>query len=167
MANERISDYDSAGQLQPLDLFDVSVPGGGLTSEGATYYQVLGGVKVSVAFDELSESDQEEDVEIFSLPAGWKLIGILVKHETDWAGAGITSVEVEAGIAGELDRYVDAHDILQATGDTVFSDNDLGAIENWNTPTSIRANFRTGGANIDDLTDGVVDFYIFAQPRKI
>ena len=167
MANEKISEYDSAGQIQPVDLFDVSVISGGPTSKSVTYYQVLGGVKVSKSFDDLSDADLEEDIEIFSLPAGWKLIAILIKHEDAWSGPGINNVEVEAGIAGELDRYADAHDIDQAPGDTIFSDNDLGAIENWSNATSIRANFRTVGANIDQLDAGTVDFYIFAQPRKI
>lgn len=167
MANEKISEYDASGQIQPDDLFDVSVPTGGLTSESATYYQVLGGLKVSKASGDLSDSDLEEDIEIFILPAGWKLMAILIKHETPWSGPGITNVQVEAGIAGELDRYADAHDIDQASGDQVFSDNDLGAIENWSNPTSIRANFRTEGANIDQLNAGDIDFYIFAQPRKI
>lgn len=167
MALEKISEYPAAGQLQPADLFDVSVPGGGLTSEGATYYQVLGGVQVSKGFADFAAAALEDDIEIFILPAGWKLIAILVKHEAAWAGPGITNVEVEAGVGGELDRYVDPHDIDQAPGDTIFSDNDNNAIENWSNGTSIRANLRSVGANLDQLNAGTIDFYIFAQPRKI
>lgn len=167
MGNDKISEYDEGGQIQPADLFDISVPAGGLTTESATYYQVLGGIQVPIFFDDLTDSDLEEDIEIFILPAGWKLLAILIKHETAWSGPGITEVEVEAGIAGEFDRYADAHDLDQAPGDTIFSDNDLGDIQNWSNPTSIRANFRTVGANIDQLDTGAVDFFIFAQPRKI
>ena len=167
MGNDKISEYVKAGQIQPDDQFDVSILAGGLASKSATYYQVLGGVQVSVFFDDLSDADLEEDVEIFVLPAGWKLLAILIKHETAWSGAGITEVEVEAGVTGELDRYADPHDIDQAPGDKIFSDNELGDIQDWSNPTSIRANFRTVGANIDQLDTGAVDFFIFAQPRKI
>ena len=171
MANEKVSEFvNEITEFNPIDLLLTSKDqgGGNFQTNKAKYQAVIGLTKVSKVFGDFAAAALENDIEIFNLIQGRKLIAILMRHEQAWAGGSISAVEVELGIAGELDKYVfEPHDIFQATGDKIFSDNEINTLEDWNNDTSIRANIRAVDDNLDQLNAGTIDFYIFTKPIKV
>ncbi len=175
MADIKVEDYpNEALTLQDTDLLGPSVDVGGGAFESkrltfATLKAVLLGIrrfKVSRVFGDFSTASLERNIEIFVLPVGFELSKMTVKHENSWAGAGITAVEVEVGISGEFDRYVDPFNIFQAVGNKLFSPNELNKLEDFGVTTSVKANVRSIGANLDQLTAGTLDFYIYIERIK-
>jgi len=125
-------------------------------------------LKISKTFADFSIAGLEKDIEVLSLPTGHELVKIFLKSEEAFAGTSITEVETELGIAGELDKYMfEAFDVLQATGDTVFNMGVVNVVENFGSSTSIRANMRSVGANLDQLSAGKIDYYLFVEKIKI
>lgn len=164
MAGEKTSEYPVAAEVNPTDLHDISQ---GATSRSATDYLVRGGVKVSKVFGDFSNASLEFDIEIFTLKQARKWIEVVMKHEVAWSGGSISAVEIEIGIVGELDKFVSvAFDINQAPGDQVFQLEITPSVEDWNNDTSIRANVRAIGDDLDQLNAGSIDFYIFTKSMK-
>lgn len=125
-------------------------------------------LKISKTFADFSIAGLEKDIEVLSLPAGHELVKIFLKSEEAFAGTSITEVKTELGIAGELDKYMfEAFDILQATGDTVFNMGVINVVENFGSSTSIRASMKSVGANLDQLSAGKIDYYLFTEKVKI
>lgn len=176
MAEIKVEDYpNEAIVIADTDLIDLSVDSGGGAFESqlltfATLRAVLLGFrrfKVSRAFGDFSFAGLERNIEIFSLPAGYEISKILMRHETAWAGPGIAEVEVELGIVTELDRYVfQPFDIFQAVGDKILSHNVINKVEDFVNVTSIRSNIRSVGANLDQLNAGDIDYYIYIEQFK-
>ncbi len=175
MVDKAVEDYPVEALLvQDTDFFDLTVDIGAGNFEsqklsGLTLKAVLLGIrrfKVSRAFGAWAAAALESDIEIFSLPAGFELSKLLVKHETPFAGGAISDVQVKVGIVGELDRYVDEHDVFQAAGDAVFSHNILNIVEDFGAAKGVRANMRSVGANLDQLNAGDVDFYFYIEQFK-
>lgn len=175
MADIKVEDYpNEALALQDTDLLgpSVDVGGGSFESQRLTYATlkaVLLGIrrfKVSKVFGDFSAASLEKNIEIFVLPIGFELSKMTVRHENAWAGTGITDVEIEVGISGEFDRYVDPFNIFQAVGNKIFSHNVLNKVEDFNITTSIKANMRSIGAFLDQLTAGTIDFYIYIERIK-
>ena len=118
--------------------------------------------KVTKAFGDFSAAALENDIEIFSLPEGHKIVNVITKHETPFSGTGIVTLVSEVGVSGELDKFiVDQFDLIQAVGDTVFDDSEVGSIESFGAAVSVRAHLIATGANLDQLLAGSVDYYIF------
>ena len=164
MANEKLSQYDAAGELQPDDLHDVSVPGGGLTSEKATHYQVTGGEKISKAFGDFSDGSTQKDISVFTLKAGRKLVEFMLKHEDAWAGGGITAVTIELGIVGDEGKYsVETFDVFQAPSDTIFNIEAPDTMEDIASDVDVRMRVTAQGDNLDQLNAGSIDLYIFTK----
>lgn len=175
MADVKVQDYpNSAAVIADTDLFDLTVDlGAGAFESQSLSFAVLRAIllgfrrfKISKDFNDFNVVALEKNIEIFSLPAGYRLEDLNVRHEEAWAGPGITEVEAEVGIVSELDRYVDPHDIFQAVGNKIFSDNVLNKMEDFVLQTSIRANVRSVGATLDQLTDGEIDYYIYIKQIK-
>ena len=175
-AEIKVEDYlNEALVIDDSDIIDLTVNlgGGNFDSKRLTFLTLkailLGArrFKISRAFGAFSAAALEKNIEIFELPAGFRIEDLLIRHETPWAGPGITEVEVEAGLLGELDKYVfDPLDIFQAIGDKIFSDNLPNKVEDFVSVTSIRANVRSVGANLDQLNAGALDFYIYIKQIK-
>lgn len=175
MAEIKVEDYlNGAVVIADTDLFDLTVDLGGGSFDSkrlpmAVFKLILLGVrrfKVSRVFGDFSTAALEKNLEIFILPIGYELSRMTVRHEAAWAGAGITDVEVEVGVSGEFDRYTDPHNIFQAIGNKIFSHNVLNKLEDFVISTSVKANVRSIGANLDQLTDGTLDFYIYIEQIK-
>ena len=181
MAEIKVEEYvDEALAIALTDLLDLTVDigGGNFESQKLPYSTLLNRLKldlgliilnkVSKDFNDFLNPSLEKDIEILSLPAGFELVKFLIKHETSWSGGIITQAEVEVGIVGELDKYSFApFDIFQAVAPQAFDGmNVVNAVENFNATTSIRANVRSVDANLNSLTQGNVDFFIFTQKVK-
>lgn len=102
------------------------------------------------------------DIEIYSLPAGYEIAGAFIKHSTAFSGDAITAYTISIGILGTLNKYQAAFDVFQAVGATVFDITKLtsGTVENWLEAISIRAAATATGANLDQATAGEVDIYL-------
>ncbi len=125
-------------------------------------------LKISKTFADFSDASLEKDIEVLSLPEGHELVKHLIKQEEAFAGTGITKCETELGIAGELSKYsFEPFDVFQAVGDTMFFQEGVDTVESWGSTTSIRGNMRSVGANLDQLTAGKVDYYLFVEKVKI
>ncbi len=171
MPNEKISEYTPLEEVDATDLHDVSedTGGGNFATKSVTNYLIRGGVKISKVFGDFTDVALQQDISVFTLKAGRKLEEIVLKHEELWGdgAVNITSVVVEIGIVGELDKYVfEAFDILQAPGDTIFINELLNVIENWNADTDIRMRITVIGDNLDQLTTGSIDLFIFTKAMK-
>ncbi|MGR3179510.1 MAG: hypothetical protein ACUZ8E_15815 [Candidatus Anammoxibacter sp.] len=175
MAEIKVEDYlNGSVVIADTDLFDLTVDLGGGNFDSrrlpmAVLKLILLGVrrfKVSRVFGDFSVAALEKNLEIFVLPIGYELSKMTVKHENAWVGPGITAVEVEVGISGEFDRYVDPHNILQPVGNKIFSHNVLNKLEDFGITTSLKANIRSVGAFLDQLTAGTIDFYIYIDQIK-
>ena len=175
MAEIKVEDYiNSAADVQDTDLVDLTVDlgGGNFESKKLTFLvlkAVLLGArrfKISKDFNDFSAATLEKNIEIFVLPIGFELSKITVRHEIAWAGPAITDIETEVGITGELDRYVDPHNIFQAVGNKIFSHNILNNLEDFGVTISVKANVRIDGANLDQLNAGSVDYYFYIEQIK-
>ena len=167
MANEKTSEYDAAGEIQPADLHDISVPAGGLTSEKATQYQVTGGEKISKVFGDFSDGSMQKDLVVFTLKGGRKHQEFVLKHEAAWAGSGIAGVTVQFGIVGNEGKYTfEPIDITVAPGDDILENEEPNTIEDWNNDVDLVMRITSTGANLDQLNAGSIDLYIFTKSMK-
>lgn len=176
MADITVEDYlNGSANIADTDLFDLTVDlgGGNFDSQRLTFTVlklIFLGVrrfKVSRDFEDFNTSvTLEKNLEIFVLPVGFELSRVTTKHENAWSGAGITLVENEVGITGELDRYQDLHDVFQAPGAKIFSHNVLNKLEDFNVTTSIKSNMKATSATLDNLDQGDVDYYIYIEQIK-
>ena len=171
MANEKISEYTPLLEIDPTDLQDVSedTGGGNFSTKSITNYLARGGVKVSKVFGDFSNASLVFDISVFTLKAGRKLLEFVLKHESLWGdgAVNITSVVVELGIVGNEGIYMfEPFDILQATGDTILINEEPNAIENWNSDTDIRMRITAIGDDLDQLTTGSIDLFIFTKAMK-
>ena len=175
MALIKVEDYLNASVgIADTDLIDLTVDvGAGSFESKKLSFLILKSVllgarrfKISKVFGNFSAGALEKNIEIFELPIGFELSKITVRHEVPWAGPDITDVETEVGITGELDRYVDPHDIFQAVGNKIFSHNILNKLEDFVITISIKANVRSVGANLDQLNAGTIDYYFYLEQIK-
>ena len=127
-----------------------------------------GYVKIPKVFGDFSAAATTKNIEIFSLPAGFEFVKHFIKHEIPWAGTGITDCTTELGITGDLSKYMfEPFDIFQVVGDTIFNPVEVvNSHENFGSVTSIRAKVKSTGANLDQLTAGTIDYYLFIEKIK-
>lgn len=124
-------------------------------------------IKISKTFADFSIAGLEKDIQILSLPPGYES-RVFVKHSEAFAGTGITGCETEVGITGELDKYMfEAFNVFQAVGDKIFTQEAINSVEDWGSVTSIRANMRSVGADLDQLSAGKIDYYLRIEQIKI
>lgn len=125
-------------------------------------------IKISKTFADFSIAGLEKDIEVISLPAGHELVKHFIKHNEAFSGSGITGCETELGIVGELDKYMfEAFDVFQTVDDKVFGLGVVNVVENWGSATSIRGNMKSIGANLDQLSAGKIDYYVYIEKIKI
>lgn len=125
-------------------------------------------LKISKTFADFSIAGLEKDIEVLSLPAGHELVKLLVKQDEAFTGTGITKCETELGIAGELSKYMfEAFDVFQAAGDTVFFQETVDTVETFGGTTSIRGNMRSVGADLDQLSAGKIDYFLYVEEIPI
>lgn len=114
--------------------------------------------KVTKTFQDFSFAGLANDIEIFSLKAGERLIGMTLFASADFKGGAIATYDISTGIVGNLTKYSPLFDAFAGSGN--FQDTDNFYLENWTVATSVRAEATTTGANLDAANSGKVDFYI-------
>ena len=166
MTYGKISEYVVATQVNAANQYAISQAG---VPKSVTDYLARGGVKISKVFGDFSDGSLVFDISVFTLKAGRKLQEFVLKAEELWGdgAVNITSVVVELGIVGDEGVYTfEPFDILQAPGDTVFTNEEPNAIENMNADTDIRMRITAIGDNLDTLTTGSIDLFIFTKAMK-
>ena len=76
---------------------------------------------------------------------------------------------MELGIVSNEGKYTfEPFDIFQAPGDTPdeFVHEEPNTIEDWGVDTDIRMRITVIGDNLDQLTDGSIDLYLFTKAMK-
>jgi len=117
--------------------------------------------KFTVTHEDLQAAALTNDIELFILPAGGIIQGVMMKHSEAFAGTGITDYDISVGIVGTLAKYAAAFDVDQAIGDTVFSLTTTAGAETFAAAgTSIRVAATSVGANLDQSTAGSLDIWV-------
>lgn len=116
--------------------------------------------RFTVAHTALQTAGLTNDIELDTLDAKEILTGAYIKHTTAFAGTGITAYTLSIGITSDLDKYMPAFDVFQATGDTVFNAESLMDSEDFASTTSIRLAATSVGANLDQSSAGAVEVYL-------
>lgn len=168
MALEKISEYTASGEVQPTDLHDVSVDAGGgnFDTRKSTQYQVTGGEKISKVFGDFNVAATQEDIVIFTLKAGRKLQEFVLKHEDAWGdgAVNITGVTIELGIVGDEGKYTfEPFDVFVAPGGTIFFPEEPNTIEDMDNDVDIIMRVTSVGDDLDQLTTGSIDLFIFTK----
>lgn len=94
------------------------------------------------------------DIEIYSLPAYCTIEGAAIRTTTAFVGAGITNLQLSAGIVGDLARYISIYDALAAVSNTNVQTANQLQLPNVGAATSIRLAALAVGANLSALTAG-------------
>lgn len=132
-----------------------------------------GWVKVSTPYSSFSAASTTNDIEVYSLPAGGWIQAAVFKHSTAFAGTGIATLTLDLGITGSLTRYAFSYNGMAAVSGTTFygptGSGGTGTITNvpdirtFSAATSVRVKATSAGANLDQLTAGVIDVYLLVS----
>jgi hypothetical protein len=91
---------------------------------------------------------------LFSLLPRMTIEDLVIKTSIVFAGAGITTLNFNVGIAGDLARYCSRYDALIAPSDVNFGSSDLFFPEDFSASASILLSVVSVGANLSALTQG-------------
>lgn len=119
--------------------------------------------KYTVAATAFTAAAAAEDIELFSLPARGVIEKVVLKHTTAFSGGSLSALTISVGITGTLTKYSATFDAFQATGDTVFSFNNLPNTEDFGAATSIRAAAVATGDTLDNVGTGSIDIWVLTS----
>lgn len=120
--------------------------------------------KYTVGFAALAAAALSNDIELFQLPAGGIIHAVKIKHGTSFSGGGITSYTLSVGNTVNFTKYSGtAHNIFQATGDTVYKLAGVLDGESHAALASIRLRAVSIGANLNAATQGTVEIWVLAS----
>lgn len=100
---------------------------------------------------------------LLTIPAMVGVAGIIAKHSVAFVDGGtITKCVASVGTAANASQYVNAFNVFQAPGDTVFAASlpTLGVPFSWVNPTDIIATVVSTGGNLSGLTSGWLDIWV-------
>jgi len=117
--------------------------------------------KISKTYTDFATAGTTSTINLFTVAAGTIIHSVKVKHSATFTGGGVTAATLSVGISGSLTKYVNAHNVFQATGDTVqaIGPSAPTAEDHANTVTT-QATLTTTTANTNALTSGTVDIWI-------
>ena len=115
----------------------------------------------AVEFDDIAVAALTTDVALFTLPAGGVIEAVKIKASTAFSGGAVSSLLASVGITGNLTKYSVPFDLMAAVSDTNFGLwNEFAGETHDAAGTSIRFSVEAIGANLDQLTAGVVDIWV-------
>ena len=123
-------------------------------------------IKVTKTYTDFAIAGLTNDIEIYSLPAKGVIHSVIIKHSILFTGGTISAYTVSTGITGTLAKYSTAFDIKQAVSDTVIKMGIPAAVpslENYGSVKSIRGAAISTTGNLDEATQGSVDFYLLVS----
>lgn len=114
---------------------------------------------VTKVYTDFQTAGTVSHVKIFTLPAGYMLTRLVLKHSASFTGSSISAVQAQIGIASDYSKFMDNYNALQATGATVFDGALLSYIGSFSTDTDIYLTLNSTGANLSALAAGSITAY--------
>lgn len=99
-------------------------------------------------------------ITLFSLPAKTMIHNIAIKHSTSFAGPGIVSYTISAGIVGNTTKYASAFDVFSAVASSNFQTSADNQAEDFSSSTTIQLTATSTGANLSASNAGSVDVWV-------
>ncbi len=124
-------------------------------------------IEYTVTHTMLQLAALNNDIELFSLPAGYVIHAVKIKHSVAFAGTGITGYTLSLGIVGNLTKYTSAFDVFQVVGGTIQQLSDTVQTENNDVGTSIRLAATSVDANLDQSTTGTVKIKVLVSNAQV
>lgn len=156
--------FDGSGDLNTID------DAGNVTTLGSVGDEFPRWTKVTKTYTDFSTGATTNTVTLYTLPAGWVVHGVKLKHSTSFTGGAIAAYQVTGvGVSGGATTkfYSTAHSIFQATGATVGKV--AGSlppvtaaqdIESQDATSTITITVTSSGANLDAATQGSLDVWL-------
>lgn len=155
-----LSTWSTVTPTGPIATF-LATPTAANFATAVTDYGKLGWTKYTIAETALTTSSTTEDETLFACPQFCKVEYVVVKHSAAFTGGSISAMTVSVGTTGTVDYYSQAHDIFQATGDTVFQDtNVFGSATMAAAGHNVIARFTAVGDDVVNATAGSVDIWV-------
>lgn len=145
-------EYNSAGGWKTLDSDGNTKT---IVSPSANSPQIT---KVTKTYADFSAAALTNDIEIYSLLPGERIIANTMYASADFKGGAIASYTISLGITGNFTKYAAAFNAFAGVG--TFQDTSNFFIESWTANTSVRAQATSTGANLNTANSGSIDFYI-------
>lgn len=120
-------------------------------------------IKVTKAYTDFSAAATNNNITIYTLPAGGVIHAVKTKHSVSFAGGLIATYTISTGIAGNLSKYAVSFDIFQATGALVYQLSTTVSGESQSATTAIKAEAISTGANLNAATGGTVDIWLLVS----
>jgi hypothetical protein len=151
----------SAAQTWPIGTAAAHVLTAGAITQLKTDVQTNAPVwqKVTIAYTAVSTAATTNTVTLLALAARQIVTGVVIKHNTAFAGTSITALTVTAGDSvGGTTYYSDApFSLTQTVSNTTFLASNVLALGSF-AGSNLTASFAATGANLSALTAGSVDF---------
>ena len=114
-------------------------------------------IKVTLSYSDFQGASTTKSVTARTLPSNRSLFSVIIKHTTAFAGSGLSAITISLGITGDLTKFINNFNILQA----VSSSAQDSAITIYfpGVATPIIATVTATGANTSALNAGSVDIY--------
>jgi len=113
--------------------------GGLLSSTAGVIYAPM---KFTKPVADFSDAGLFKEIALYTLPIGGVIHKIKTKHSVAFAGGGAAVATIEAGLAGNTNKYSPAFDVFQAIGNTVFQYCSVEMSENHGATTALTVTLR-------------------------
>jgi hypothetical protein len=120
-------------------------------------------VSATKTYTNLAAAATTNGIEVYSLPAGYCIHAVKIKHSTAFTGGAISAYTVQVGTSGTTDKYAGAFNVFQAAGDTTFQVSEAFGTENHGSATSILLTATSTGANLDQAAAGSVTVWLLVS----
>lgn len=105
-------------------------------------------------------ADQNNPTNSFTLPAGSKIMGVVVKQSVAFSGGSLSAMTVSLGVSGATTRFTSAYDIFAAVADTTLQETAMFKSGQGSTISALLATFTPTGDTCASCTAGSVDITI-------
>ena len=116
--------------------------------------------KYLVNYSDLSSGLTINDVELFSLTGKGIIRSVIISHNTQFQGPGLTSLKANVGLTGDLKRYSSDFEATAVPGDGVYQIVDYSDFPSKIAATSVRVSAESTGCNLNQLTQGQLEIQI-------
>jgi hypothetical protein len=114
--------------------------------------------RFTVGFADLTAAATTQDVALFTLPAGGKILGVFQKHSVPFSGGSLTTMTCAVAKASSATFFTSTFDVFQAVADTTVQETSLFKSGQL-TALAVVAHF-IGSHNVNTATAGSVDIFV-------
>lgn len=105
-------------------------------------------------------------IQLMTLPLGYKLVGFTSVIRESFDGVGLSSIDSVVGTIGTPDKYTPIESQDLGKGIDTFYDEENNIIESYGNDTAVKIKMTIGTGNTEDLTTGIIDYYIEIQNKN-